>query len=128
MKKNTIIYWVSTGIISFMMLFSAYQYLYNPAIATGFQHLGFPYYFRIELAIAKIAGAILLIAIQVPPRMKEWVYAGFAITFISAVIAHLSSGDGFKAALMPLIFLVILIISYFYLGKVRKTENVSVTA
>lgn len=123
MKKNKIIYWTATGIISFMMLFSAYQYMYNPAIATAFQHLGFPDYFRIELAIAKIAGAVLLVILQVPPRVKEWVYAGFAITFVSAFIAHLSTGDGFKVALMPLLVLIILLVSNIYLHKLNKVKG-----
>jgi hypothetical protein len=33
----------------------------------------------------------------VPARLKEWVYAGFAINLVSALIAHLSVGDGPKA-------------------------------
>jgi hypothetical protein len=123
MKRNKIIYWTATGIISIMMLLSAYQYLYNPAIATAFQHLGFPDYFRIELAIAKIAGAVLLGILQVPQRVKEWVYAGFAITFVSAFIAHLSTGDGFKVALMPFVFLAILMVSNIYFHKLPKVKG-----
>jgi len=34
---------------------------------------------------------------QVPARLKEWAYAGFAITLASALIAHLSVGDGPEA-------------------------------
>jgi len=30
----------------------------------------------------------------VPARLKEWAYAGFAITLGSALIAHFASGDG----------------------------------
>jgi hypothetical protein len=30
----------------------------------------------------------------VPARLKEWAYAGFAITLASALIAHFSVGDG----------------------------------
>jgi len=33
----------------------------------------------------------------VPARLKEWAYAGFAITLVSALIAHLSVGDGPEA-------------------------------
>ncbi len=33
----------------------------------------------------------------VPARLKEWAYAGFAITLASALIAHLSVGDGPEA-------------------------------
>ncbi len=120
MKKNTVIYWVTTGIIAFMMVFSAYSYLAKPEIAAAFKHLGFPDYFRIELATAKILGALVLIIPQIPVKIKEWAYAGFGITFISATIAHISSGDPAPMFSMPLIFLVVLIVSNIYLYKKNK--------
>jgi hypothetical protein len=40
-----------------------------------------------------ILGVALLLA-PVPARLREWAYAGFAITLASALIAHLSVGDG----------------------------------
>ena len=58
-----------------------------------FTHLGFPAYFRVELSWAKLLGVVLLLA-PAPARLKEWAYAGFAITLASALIAHLSMGDG----------------------------------
>jgi hypothetical protein len=61
-----------------------------------FTHLGFPAYFRVELSWAKLIGVALLLA-PVPARLKEWAYAGFAITLASALIAHLSVGDGPQA-------------------------------
>ena len=56
-------------------------------MAEAFTHLGFPDYFRVELAWAKLLGVVLLLA-PVPARLKEWAYAGFAITLGSALIAH----------------------------------------
>ena len=50
--------------------------------------LGFTDYFRVELAWAKLLGAVLLLA-PVPARLKEWAYAAFAITLGSALIAPL---------------------------------------
>ena len=117
MKKNNIIYWSATGLIALMMVFSAYSYITKPEIAAAFKHLGFPDYFRIELAIAKILGAIVLIIPQIPNRIKEWAYAGFGIIFLSATIAHISSGDPASIAAMPIIFFVVLVISNVYLHK-----------
>jgi hypothetical protein len=88
----------------------------------AFVHLGFPSYFRIELAIAKILGAIVLILPLIPNRLKEFAYTGFAITFVSAFIAHISSGDPVSVALMPVVFLVILVVSYIYFHKTRKVK------
>ena len=50
-----------------------------PQVAEMFTHLGFPDYFRVELSWAKLLGVVMLLA-PVPARLKEWAYAGFAIT------------------------------------------------
>lgn len=125
MKKNSSIYWISTGLLSAMMLLSAYNYLADPQMAAAFTHLGFADYFRYELAIAKVLGALALLIPPIPVRVKEWAYAGFGITFISAAIAHISSGDPVTAAIMPLVFLAVLVISNVYLYKKQKTAAVS---
>ena len=88
-----ITYWTTTGIFSVMMLASAVMYFTMPAMDETFEHLGFPAYFRIELGVFKIAGAAALL-LPVSPRSKEWAYAGFFITLVSAFIAHSASGDG----------------------------------
>jgi uncharacterized membrane protein YphA (DoxX/SURF4 family) len=114
-----ITYWITTGIVALMMSYSAYAYLTQPAMVQGFQHLGFPRYFRIELAIAKIIGVVLLLA-PVSARLKEWAYAGFAFTFVSAFIAHTASGDPVAARVMPLVLLILLIVSYIAYYKQKK--------
>ena len=119
MKGIKITYWAATGILALMMIFSAYAYFTDPAVAQGFQHLGFPAYFRIELGIAKLIGAILLLA-PVSARIKEWTYAGFAICFISAFIAHTVSGDPVSNRMAPLIFLAVLVTSYVMYQKSHK--------
>ena len=122
MKKDKIIFWITTGIVSVMMLYSAFSYLTNEQIKLAFVHLGFPSYFRIELAIAKALGSIVLLLPIFPNRLKEFAYFGFTITFISAFIAHISSGDPISVATAPLVFLVILLISYIYFHKTRQLE------
>jgi hypothetical protein len=62
-------------------------------VAESFTHLGFPTYFRVELSWAKLLGVLLMLA-PAPARLKEWAYAGFAINLASALIAHVSVGDG----------------------------------
>ena len=116
MKALKITYWTTTVIVALMMTYSAYAYLTQAAILQAFQHLGFPNYFRIELAVAKLIGAVLLL-IPLTARIKEWAYAGFAFTFISAFIAHTSSGDPMANRVMPIIFLAILIVSYITFHK-----------
>jgi hypothetical protein len=89
-------FWIATVLFCLQIGFTAYAQLRLPQVAEAFAHLGFPDYFRVELAWAKLIGAVLLL-VPVPARLKEWVYAGFAITLVSALIAHFSVGDGPEA-------------------------------
>ena len=89
-------YWIATSLFALQMGFTAYAQLRLPQVAAAFTHLGFPGYFRVELSLAKFLGVLLVLA-PVPARLKEWAYAGFAITLGSALIAHLSVGDGPEA-------------------------------
>jgi hypothetical protein len=100
-KAKTIVfwiitYWIVTVLFCLQMSFTAYAQLRLPQVAEAFIHLGFPAYFRVELAWAKFLGVLLLL-VPVPSRLKEWAYAGFAINIVSALIAHLAVGDGPQA-------------------------------
>ncbi len=92
-KGMVIGFWVVTALFCLQMAFTAYAQLKLPQVAEAFTHLGFPAYFRVQLSWAKLLGVVLLLA-PVPARLKEWAYAGFAITLASALIAHLAVGDG----------------------------------
>src|ERR1700722_16232299 len=92
-KITTIVYWIATAIFCLQMSFTVYAQLRLPQVAQMFIHLGFSDWFRVELSWAKILGVVLLLT-PVPARLKEWAYAGFAITLASALIAHFSVGDG----------------------------------
>jgi len=109
-RGRSVTYWIVTGLFSAMMALSAVAYLTQPVMAQAFQHLGFPPYFRVELGIAKLIGVAALLA-PVPERFKEWAYAGFGITFVSAIIAH-STVDGPAKAIGPVIAFVLLVASY----------------
>ncbi len=95
-RARTIVYWIVTALFCLQIGFTAYAQLRLPQVAEAFNHLGFPAYFRLELSWAKLVGIVLLLA-PVPARLKEWVYAGFAFDLGSALIAHVSVGDGPQA-------------------------------
>jgi len=112
-KGQTIVYWIVTGLFCLEMIFTAYYMLLRlPEGAQVFARLGFPDYFRVELAWAKLLGVVLLLA-PAPARLKEWAYAGFAINLGSALIAHLSMGDGPEALAPSAASSVIWGLSYF---------------
>ncbi len=119
MKKNKIIYWITTSIIvAFDALMPALTFN-MPLAKEGISHLGYPDYFRIELTIFKVIGGIILILPMIKPRYKEWAYAGFGISLIAACIANWTV-DGFSGnAIFPLVILGILIVSYVYYHKTK---------
>lgn len=117
--KHKIIYWISTIFISLWMIISAVGYFVIPEMKTNFQHLGFPDYFRIELGIAKILGALAILLPFVPSKLKEFAYFGFILTFFSAIVAHLSVGDPLFVSLFPLFALIVILISYRYYHKLN---------
>lgn len=58
MKRNKIIYWISTGFFCAFLLLTSISYFTDPKFVDIYQHLGFPQYFRVELGIAKILGVL----------------------------------------------------------------------
>lgn len=100
-----------------MMLSSASMYFTSPEVQTGFIKMGFQDAFRIELGIAKIIGALVLLIPFFKGSVKEWAYAGFGITLVSASILHASIGDPAVKTIMPLIFLGILAVSHIFWKK-----------
>jgi hypothetical protein len=114
-KRDTIIYWLTTGAVCAVMAFSAVNFNLEEPLGPmkgEFTHLGYPSYFRIELTIAKALGVLALLVPGVPRKVKEFAYFGFGITLVSASIAHFSVGDAALFVIDPLLFLSALIASY----------------
>jgi hypothetical protein len=125
MKALKITYWITTTLMVLGMLLSFYSYMFNPALKTGFLHLGFPDWFRLELGIAKLLGALALAIPMIPARVKEWAYVGFFISFFSAIIAHCIVGDPVFNIIAPFVFLLILVTSYITFHKVVEDNKAS---
>jgi hypothetical protein len=106
-----IVYWGSTGIVGLMLLFSLSYLTGSEQVVSGFAKAGYPQHLRIVLGVAKPAAAIVLLMPGFV-LLKEWAYAGAAITWAMAIIAHYSSGDGAQVWSVPLVLLLLLIVSY----------------
>ena len=132
-KATTIVYWIVTAIFCVQMSFTAYAELRLPQVAEAFTHLGFPGYFRVELSWAKLLGVVLLL-LPVPARvsltatLKEWAYAGFAIDLASALIAHVSVGDGPEAWGWAAVTGVLWGLSYFFWRRLQASSAVTRTS
>jgi uncharacterized membrane protein YphA (DoxX/SURF4 family) len=119
MSKKTIniIYWVSTGLILAMMLFSAVSsFMDNPDGAKMLAAIGYRPYVLHLLAVAKVLG---IIAILTPgfPRLKEWAYAGFMFDLIGATFSFYASGFAFKDWAFMLVLIAVLACSYIFYQK-----------
>jgi hypothetical protein len=121
-KSITTGYWVATFLFALQMGFTAYAQLRLPQVAEAFTHLGFPDYFRVELSWLKLAG-ILVLLLPAPERLKEWAYAGFAITLGSALFAHLAVGDEMAKWSWAAGTAVLWALSYFFFRKLAPTEG-----
>jgi len=123
MKKDKIIFWTATILI---FLFEGVM----PALTSqtelakeGIRHLGYPEYFGNALVVFKVLGSLILIIPQLPKRVKEWAYAGFAFDFIFASISH-TAVDGFTFnSIFPLIVFAVLIVSYVYYHKIYSNKK-----
>lgn len=123
MKTQKIIYWVTTGIVVLGMVMSFFNYFFNPDMKVGYAHIGFPDWFRIELGIAKLLGALALAIPAVPARVKEWAYVGFFINFFSAIFAHYFAGDPTGTLIAPIVLLILLVLSYVAREKMMAASN-----
>ena len=119
-KGMVVGFWITTVLFCLQIGFTAYAQLRLPQVAEMFTHLGFPAYFRVELSWAKLLGVVLLLA-PVSARLKEWAYAGFAITLASALIAHFALGDGAKTWGWAAGTGVLWALSYFWWRRLQAT-------
>lgn len=123
MKTTKILFWVSTILIFLFEGVMPAFFSHSKESIDGFQHLGYPLYFINILTVFKVSGGLALIIPQIPARIKEWAYAGFAFDFISASTSYMAV-DGFGTfAIFPLLVLAVLIVSYITYHKLQRANN-----
>lgn len=113
LTKRTL-YWIATGII---IVFEGVM----PALTgtsemarAGMEHLGYPPYFGLMLAVFKVLGVLALALPLVPKTLREWAYGCFVLELISAAWSHASvDGWGNGQTYFPLVVLAIVLTSYF---------------
>ena len=122
-NTNTIIYWVSTALLSFGMLGSGIsQLLHVKEMDELITHVGYPLYFMYIIGVWKILGVI---AILIPKNklLKEWAYAGFFFLMTGALVSHLFMGDSGKAIFGPLFQTIFIILSWYFRPADRKLAS-----
>lgn len=111
--KRLIAYWITTGLlIAIMLLGGVAQVLGARWNIDGMRQLGYPIYFVHLLGVWKLLGVIALL---VPgfSKLKEWTYAGFFFVLTGAVISHLASGNGLQEIILPFVFVMVTVVSWW---------------
>jgi DoxX-like family len=124
-KTSTILYWITTGLIAFLMIASATFYIVKyDMVVDNMKHLGYPAYLVTLLPFTKILGALLLLfgskifPANIWKNLNEWVYAALFCNCVLAGIAHGQAGDGWVNA--GTIASAILLVSYYFSKKIGK--------
>lgn len=118
MKTTKIIFWIST-ILYALFAMSGIFFMNNPQSISMMNHYGVPSWFSVELAIGKFIGGLILILPFIPKRIKEWAYVAFGIDAISAIICLVSVDGPTPKSFFPLIFFIILLVSYITYHKLN---------
>lgn len=79
----------------------------SPRMVAEFTRLGYPVYFMKILGTGELAGLVALIFTR-SPEVKEWCYAGFAVTLIGTALSHVALEDPVQKVIVPLLFLTVL--------------------
>lgn len=118
MKKNKILFWIFTGILTLLLgAGSVFDAISAPEAIKNVTGLGYPAYIVPFLGVAKIAG---LIAILIPGyhRIKEWAYAGLTFDLVGATYSMIATGE--PAVHWMLIGFGLIAGSYIYYHKISK--------
>lgn len=122
-KRNRIIYWLATGLLSFGMFASGVsQLLHLKEMDAIITHLGYPLYLMSIIGIWKILGVIVIL-IPKFKLLKEWAYAGFFFLLTGALISHIAVGDDGKAIFGPLFQTFFVILSWYFRPADRKLNS-----
>jgi len=117
MKTQRIIYWIATLLVCGIFVYSAQMYFRNTAgVQSYFEHLNYPAYIVIPLAIAKVV-AVIMVLWRGLPWATEWAYAGLFFDAVLALTSHLNASDG--GYMFSLLVVIFLPLSYFLGKRVR---------
>jgi len=111
-----IAYWVSTGVVLFLLSWAAISYhVIHDTQAGYFEALGYPTYLVYPVAWLKII-AVLVIVSHRYNDLRDMVYAAYFFNMILALVGHIVYGDFYAHALVGALLLPV---SYLLGNQVR---------
>ena len=116
MTFKKIAYWISTGIILFLLSWAAGSYvIIHETQAAFFSNFGYPTYIVYPLALLKLIAVIVIVTHKFND-LRDMVYSAYFFNMILALVGHIIYGDFFGHALVGLILLPV---SYLLGNQVR---------
>lgn len=112
-------YWITTIIFALWLVLDGIGGVTQAqAGQEALAHLGYPMYLLIISGVAKLLAAVAIVQTRFR-TIKEWAYAGYALNCIGAFASRAFVGDSLFMVIMPLIFLGIMFIPYYFWRKTR---------
>lgn len=109
-------YWLSTGLLLFLLSWAAFSYIAIHEIQAGFfEAFGYPTYLVYPLALLKFI-AIVVIVTHRWNDLRDMVYAAYFFNMTLALVGHIIFGDFFGHAVVGMIALPV---SYLLGNQVR---------
>jgi len=113
-------YWIATGFVALGFATSGvFNLVGGEEVTAGYLALGYPAYLAGFLGVAKLLGAITLVAPKLP-RLKEWAYAGIGFDLLGASYSHLANGDAIGDAVTPMVLMAVVVVSYLLRPQDRR--------
>lgn len=123
MKNYKTLFWVTSTLLFLTQGLMPLLTMHSEGSKAAMLQLGYPAYFGTMLAIFKFLGSLAILLPQVPNRVKEWAFAGFAIDFICAFVSLWASSGPGSMLLFPLIALCILLLCYYSYYKLSNAKG-----
>ena len=114
------IYWASTVLLGLILTASALSYLFHAATIEGIRELGFPDFFRIQLAVLKCFAVIALLVPQAPLALKDAASVGALLFFLTALIAHFVHRDSPVTWILNIGFIGLVVVSHVSLHRLLE--------
>ncbi len=122
-KTLLTLYWAVTIIFAlFLLMAGTVEAMRNPEGQEIMRHLGYPVHIMTIIGVGKVLAGVALLQPWFR-TVKEWAYAGVTFNLLGACAARASAGDSTILILSPLIFLAVMLLSYYLWKKTGQSER-----
>ena len=122
-KTTKITYWVLNILFCLFHIMDALGGLAKAKAGVDAMNvMGYPLYLMGFLAVLKLLGVVALLQNKYK-TIKEWAFAGFSFTLIGAAVSHACVHDQTAFIIMPLVFLALLFVLYYFWRKLEQVKT-----